>query len=305
MIRKGVFILTVCLAFISGHSQELQAKLTVNAAKVSTQVDKKVFQTLQTALTNFLNNRKWTKDTYQPSEKIKCNFLITIDQDKGSNVYKASLTVQAARPVYGSMYESPLLNIQDNDLTFRYVEFQPIEFNENRIQGTDPTAANLTATLAYYAYIILGLDYDSFGARTGDPYFQKALNIVNNAPESSDVSGWKPFDGMRNRFRLIENLTDNRFAMIHDVLYTYYRNGMDQLNDHPDNGRAGVINALNSMSTLNRDNPNTMIMQVFFQGKSAELAKLFAQAQPDVRAQAKEMLMKLDITNASQYKDLR
>jgi hypothetical protein len=305
MIRKTVLFMTDLLGCYYGHAQELQAMLSVNASKVSTQVDKKVFQTLQNALSTYLNNHKWTKDTYQPSEKIKCNFLITIDQDMGNNVYKSSLTVQAARPVYGSMYESPLLNIQDNDLAFRYVEYQPIEFNENRIQGTDPLASNLMATIAYYVNIILGLDYDSFGARGGDPYFQKALNIVNNAPESSDITGWKPFDGIRNRFRLVENLTDNRFAIIHDVLYAYYRNGMDQLNDNPEGGRAGVINALNFMSTLNKDNPNTMIMQVFFQGKSSELAKLFAQAKPDMRVQAREMLMKLDITNSTLYKDLR
>lgn len=305
MIKNISFLLfAFCVAVIS-NAQELQAKLTVNASKVSTQVDKKTFQTLQTALSNFLNNKKWTRDTYQPSEKIKCNFLITIDQDKGSNVFKASLTVQAARPIYGSTYESPLLNIQDNDYTFRYVEFQPIEFNENRIQGNDPLVGNLTATLAYYAYIILGLDYDSFSPRGGDAYFQKAMNIVNNAPEASDIVGWKPFDGMRNRFRLAENLTDNRFAIVHDVLYAYYRNGMDQLNDNADNARSGVITALNNMTNLNRDNPNTMIMQVFFQGKGIELSKLFSQAKPDVRMQARDMLVKLDITNASLYKDLK
>lgn len=305
MIKQTSLFFLAMLACIILNAQELQANLNVNASKVSTKVDKKVFQTLQSALSTFLNNRKWTKDTYQPSEKIKCNFLITIDQEKSDNVYKATLTVQAARPVYGTMYESPLLNIQDNDLTFRYVEFQPIEFNENRVQGNDPLAANLTATLAYYAYVILGLDYDSFSARGGDPYFQKALNIVNNAPESSDIVGWKPFDGMRNRFRLIENLTDNRFAIAHDVLYAYYRNGMDQFNSNPDGGRGGVINALNFMSTLNKDNPNTMFMQVFFQGKSTELTKLFSQAKPDVRMQARDMLVKLDITNATLYKELK
>ncbi|MER3471719.1 MAG: DUF4835 domain-containing protein [Chitinophagaceae bacterium] len=302
--RIFLFSAIICSCFTM-HAQELLAKMNVNASKVSTQVDKKVFQTLQSALSTFLNNRKWTKDTYQASEKIKCNFLITIDQDKGNNVYKGTLTVQAARPIYGTSYESPLLNIQDNDFTFRYAEFQPIEFNENRVQGNDPVAANLTAVLAYYVNIILGLDYDSFSPRGGDPYFQKALNIVNNAPESSDIVGWKPFDGMRNRFRLAENLTDNRFAIIHDVLYAYYRSGMDQLNDNPESGRGGVINALNFLNTLNKDNPNTMVMQVFFQGKGTELAKLFSQAKPDVKLQARDMLVKLDISNASLYKDLK
>ncbi|MBD0350260.1 MAG: DUF4835 family protein, partial [Flavisolibacter sp.] len=149
---KKIFLL-VCFLFVitfASVGQELQARLQVQANKVSSQVDRKVFQTLQTALANFLNNRKWTKDNYQPHEKIKCNFLISIDQELSQNVYKASLTVQAARPVYNTTYESPLINFQDNDVVFRYTEFQPIEFNENRVQGNDPLAANLTAVLAFY-----------------------------------------------------------------------------------------------------------------------------------------------------------
>lgn len=291
--------------FHSVHAQELQAKLTVLSNRVSTQVDKKVFQTLQSSLTNFLNNRKWTNDVFQPQEKIKCNFLLSIDQDLGSNVYKASLTVQAARPVYNTTYESPIINFQDNDVTFKYVEFQPIEFNENRIQGNDPLAANLTAVLAYYVNIILGLDYASYAPRGGDPYFQKAQFIVNNAPEGRDIAGWKTFDGIRNRFRMVENLTDNRFALIHDAIYSYYRSGLDAFYENEENGRAGVMNALNFLNTLNREQPNSMILQVFFQGKSTELARLFSRSSPETKTKARDLLVKLDLTNASVYKDLK
>jgi hypothetical protein len=294
----------ICLLSFSATAQELQAKLTIQANRVSSGVDKRIFQTLQTGLTNFLNSRKWTNDTYQPGEKIKCNFFITIDQELGDNVYKASLTVQAARPVYGTSYESPLFNHQDGDLTFRYVEFQPIEFNENRVQGNDPLVANLTAILAYYSNIIVGLDYDSFSPRGGELYFQKALNIVNSAPESRDISGWKAFDGIRNRFRLAENLTDNRFAVIHNALYSYYRSGFDQLYTNEEEGRNGILNALNFLSTLSRDNPNTMFQQVFFQGKSNELVRLFSRAGNDTKKRAKDLLGKLDLTNASAYKEL-
>src|SRR5207302_6499611 len=138
-----------------------------------------------------------TTDTYQPQERIKCNFLITIDEYSGDNTYKASLTVQAARPVYNTTYESPIINFQDPDFEFKYVEFQPVEFNENRVQGNDPLTGNITAILAYYCNIILGMDYDSFSPRGGDPYFQKAQYIVNNAPESGTITGWKAFDGLR------------------------------------------------------------------------------------------------------------
>lgn len=304
-MKKIIFSFLAMGLFMAAGAQELQARLTVVANRVSTKVDKKVFQTLQTALTTFLNNRKWTPDAYQAHEKIKCNFQINIDQELGQNVYKATLTVQAARPVYNSTYESPLLNFQDADIAFRYTEFQPIEFNENRVQGNDPLVANLTAILAYYVNIIIGLDYDSFSPRGGDPYFQKALAIVNNAPEGRDISGWKTFDGIRNRFRLIENLTDPRFALVHDALYSYYRSGLDLFYENEDEARTGIFNALNFLGTLNSENPNLMIMPVFFQGKSNELARIFSKAQPDVKGRARELLVRLDITNANVYKELK
>jgi hypothetical protein len=268
-------------------------------------VDKKVFQTLQNALNTFLNNRKWTGDGFQPQEKIKCNFLLNIDEYKGNNVFKATLTVQAARPIFNTSYESPIVNFQDGDFTFKYVEFQPIEFNENRVQGNDALAANITATLAYYANLILGLDYDSFSPRGGDPYFQKAQYIVNNAPEASDISGWKAFDGLRNRYKLIEGLTDSRFTLVHDAIYSYYRMGMDQFYENENDARKGIFNALTYMSTVNQENPNTMILQFFFQGKSNELLRIFSKADQDIKVRARDLLIKLDLTNANAYKELR
>jgi hypothetical protein len=286
-------------------AQELQARLTIMTSKISSTVSKTVFQTLQTALINFINNRKWTNDTYQPGEKIQCNFLLNIEESLGSDVYRGKLTVQAARPIYSTTYDSPIINFMDDDIVFRYQEFQPIEFNENRVQGNDPVAANLTAILAYYVDIILGLDYDSFSLRGGDIYFQKAWNIVNNAPESGNIKGWKSFDGLRNRYWLAENLNNNRFSMIHDVLYSYYRSGMDKFYDNEDDGRKGIINSLNYLNTLNSDNPNSMVLQFFFQGKGTELVKVFSHASPDVKTRAHDILVKLDITNAEAYKELR
>ncbi len=290
---------------IIGQGQEIQARFTVVAAQVSTQIDKKVFQTLQTALTNFLNTRRWTSDVFKPNEKIQCNFLLNIDQDLGNNVYRGKLTVQAARPVYNTTYDSPIMNFLDDNIVFRYVEFQPVEFNENRVQGNDPLAANITAVLAYYVNIILGLDYNSFSLRGGDAYFQKAWNIVNNAPENKDISGWKSFEGLRNRYWLAENLNNNRFALIHDALYSYYRSGMDIFFENEDAGRNGILNCLNFLNTINIENPNSMVLQFFFQGKSKELVKVFSKATADQKTRAKELLSKLDITNGAAYKELK
>jgi hypothetical protein len=303
---KKIFLLFLIFPFfMQASAQELLAKMTVVSNRVSTQEAKKKFQNLQGTLTDFLNNRKWSGDAYLPQEKIKCNFLISIDQDLGNNVYKASLTVQAARPVYNTTYESPIINFQDNDLSFRYADFQPIEFNENRIQGSDPLAANLTAILAYYVNIILGMDYDSFSPRGGDPFFQKARYIVNNAPESGDITGWKTFDGLRNRNKLIENLTDNRFTLMHDAIYSYYRSGLDLFYENEEQGRAGILASLNFINKLNTDNPNSMVMQFFFQGKSTELYRIFSRADNDSKQRARDLLVKLDITNANAYKELK
>jgi len=284
------------------HAQELDAKVTVLANRVPSTVDHKIFQTLQGAIFNFLNNRKWSNESFQNNEKISCNFLINISSAGDNNTYQANLTVQAGRPVFNSSYQSPLINYNDESFTFRYVEYQPLDFNENRVQGSEPYAANLTAELAYYVYIILGLDFDSFSLRGGDPYFQKALNIVNNAPDSRDISGWKPFDGVRNRYWLIENLTNSKYTLIHDAYYSYYRSGMDQMYDKEEEGRTAILNTLNMLNTVNTETPNTMIMQFFFQGRSGEISKIFQKSPPDEKSRALELLTKLDITNLNKYK---
>lgn len=295
------------LLFMAGfaQAQEIQARLTVMTSRISTQVNKNIFQTLQTTLINFLNGRKWTKDVFQASEKIQCNFLLNIEQELGNNVYRGKLTVQAARPVYNSTYDSPIINFIDDDVVFRYQEFQPIEFNENRVQGNDPAAANLPAVLAYYVNIILGFDYGSFSLRGGDEYFKKAWYIVNNAPESRDITGWRSFESLRNRYWLAENLNNNRFALLHDALYTYYRSGMDLFYENESEARRGIMSALNFLNTINTENPSSMIMQFFFQGKSAELVKVFSHATPDIKTRAADILSRLDITNAAAYKELR
>lgn len=305
MMRKYAYLFLLTLLSTQLRAQELQARVTVLNSKISTQVNKNVFQTLQAGLNTFLNNRKWTRDAFLPNEKISCNFLLNLEQDLGNNIFKGKLTIQAARPIFGTMYDSPMINFVDDDIVFRYQEYQPIEFNENRVQGNDPVAANLTAVLAYYVNIILGLDYASFSLRGGDPYFQKAWNIVNNAPESRDITGWKSFESQRNRYWLAENLNNNRFAQVHEALYSYYRSGMDLFFDNADEGRNGVLNALTFLSNVNKENPNSMVIQFFFQGRSSELVKVFSKASQDIRTRAQEMLAKLDLTNAAAYKELK
>ena len=243
-------------------------------------------------MNNFLNNRKWTTDKFLPNEKIECNFLLNLDQTTETNVYTASLTIQAARPVFNSSYLSPIINFRDEDIIFKYVEFQQLEFNENRVSGTDALVSNLTAVFAYYAYMILGFDYDSFSLKGGDPYFQKAQNIVNNAPEGRGITGWKAFDGIRNRYWLVENMLNSRYAIMHDIIYNYYRLGMDKLYEDEKAARDQMMNVFNLLNNFNNDNPNTMINQFFFQGKANELIKVFSKAPQQDKARASELLAK-------------
>lgn len=305
MLKKFIVAFTLLVFSMNIHGQELQARMSVIVNKVSSQVDRKIFQTLQTALTNFLNTRRWSNDVYQPGEKIQCNFLLTIDQDLGNNVYKGKMTVQAARPVFNTTYDSPIINYIDDNITFRYIEFQPVEFNENRVQGNDPLVANITAVLAFYVNIILGLDYNSFALKGGDAYFQKAWNIVNNAPENRDIVGWKSFESLRNRYWLAENFNSNRFGLFHDAVYSYYRSGMDIFFENEEAGRNGILNCLNFLNTINNENPNSMILQFFFQGKSNEIVKVFSKANSETKSRARDLLTKLDITNTAAYKELK
>lgn len=297
-----ITIILLSLEMADVQAQELNARVTVLYSQVSTTVDRKVFQTLQTSLNNFLNKRKWTTDVFDASERIDCSFLINLQSVIEQNVYQATITVQAARPVFNTTYVSPLINFQDNDFVFRYVEFQPLEFNENRVSGAEPLASNLTAVLAYYVNIILALDYDSFSPRGGDPYFQKAMNIVNSASDGRGISGWKPFDGLRNRYWLGENFMNSRYTLVHDAYYTYYRQGMDKMYENEKETRAQILNALNMLNTINTETPNLMVIPFFFQGKSDEIIRIFKKADLPDKQRAVELLQKLDITNASKYK---
>ncbi|HRP32890.1 MAG TPA: DUF4835 family protein [Agriterribacter sp.] len=301
-MHKLLVLVAALLLSSAVSAQELNARVTVMAGQIQSSISKNVFQTLQTALTNFLNNRKWTNDNYQQQEKIVCHFLLNITQAVEPNVYRAVLTIQAARPVYNSSYVSPIMNFQDNDVTFKYIEFQQIEFNESNISGSDPAAYNLSAIFAFYTYMILGLDYDSFSPRGGDSYFKKASQVVNGAPDGRNITGWKAFDGQRNRYWLAENFNNSKYSLLHDAYYAYYRLGMDKMYEDENDARRQVINALNHLNTLSTDNRNLLSIQFFFLGKSDELAKLFKKAPPQERVQASELLQRLDIANAAKYK---
>src|SRR6202012_1669536 len=296
-----IFMAVVCMA-TGAWAQELQANVAVIANRLPSTVDHKQFQTLQTALYNFINGRQWSNESFKSNEKIICNFLINISSAGDNNTFQATLTVQAGRPIFNTSYQSPLINFQDESFSFRYVEYQNLDFNDNRVAGSEPYAANLTAEIAYYVYMILGLDFDTFSLRGGDPYFQKAMNIVNNAPEGTNITGWKPFDAIFNRYCLIENLTNSKYTLVHDAYYIDVRSALDQMYDKEADGRAAILNALNMMNTINSENPRLRMMQLFFLGKATELSHIFQKSPADEKARALDLLTKLDVSNINKYK---
>ncbi|MFA9206428.1 MAG: DUF4835 family protein [Burkholderiaceae bacterium] len=281
----------------------LAATITIQSSKVDNQVDPKIFPQLQIQLKDFINQRKWANDAFSNEEKIDCSFYITIESVAAPNVYDAKLSIVSNRPVFNASYSSSVLNMQDAKFTFKYQLSQPIEFNENRIQGADPLESNLTATLAYYIYIILGLDYDSFAPKAGMPYFNKALNIVFNAPEGSGITGWKSYDGQRNRYILIDNLTKSGNDKVHDVIYSYYRDGLDQMTDKPELAKSNILNALINLEQMNEGAVNGMLIPILMQAKFSEIVGVFNKSDKATRKQLLTTLSSLDIANINKYKE--
>lgn len=304
MLRTSLIIFLILLGNKNKIvAQELSATVIIQSNKVDNQVDPKTFIQLQSQLKDFINQRKWSVDAFGSEEKIECTFYITIESVLSPGVYDAKLSIVSSRPVFNANYTTPILNMQDPNFTFKYQLSQPIEFNENKVQGADPLEANLTATIAYYINIIIGLDYDSFSLKAGAPYFNKALNIVYNAPEASGISGWKSFDGQRNRFILIDNLTKSGMEKIHDAIYSYYREGMDQMTEKMETGRGVILNALMTMQEVQEGNTNTMIVPILMQGKYTELIGIFADANKTLKTQLINTLTVIDLTNLNKYKE--
>ena len=301
--KQFILMFIVCLWSVHLHAQELAATVNVQTNKIENQIDTKIFTQFQKQLKDFINQRKWTSDAFAIEEKIDCSFYVTIESIASPGVYEAKLSVVANRPVYNASYTTPLLNMQDANFTFKYQLAQPMEFNENRVQGADPLEANLTAVIAYYINIIIGLDYDSFAPKAGLPYFNKALNIVYNAPEGSGITGWKSYDGQRNRYIFVDNLTKSGFDKLHELIYSYNREGLDQMADKPEIARAAILNALMGMQELNETNVNSMVVPILMQGKFTEIVGIFGTADKAMKKQLLNTLSSIDIANINRYKE--
>lgn len=293
---KVLFVLIFCLLSLSAKAQELNAQVIVNSERMRT-TEKLIFDDMEKSFMEFLNNRKWTDDEFLPEERIACNIVITLDDNSSIGSYTATVQVQSARPVYNSSYETILFNFADRAWEFEYVESQPLYFNDNTF------TSNLTSMLAYYAYIVLAYDYDSFGRKGGTQYLQKAWSIVINAQQAGR-SGWQQFENNRNRYWLAENLQNPLMISIRDAIYEYHRLGLDLFAEDPVEGRKQILEALKKIQAANRRRPNSILTISFFDAKAKELAKIFSEGDMSLRQQAYDILLDADPSNGDKYADI-
>jgi hypothetical protein len=285
-MRSLLIVLAVSVISLSALAQELNVKVTVNADQIQT-TDRNVFKDMERAFANFLNTRKWTADNYKNYEKINCSIFLNISKMPSIGNFTASAQITAARPVFGTNYESVLLNFADREWEFEYIESYPLEYNDNSYVN------NLTSMLAFYAYIIIGLDNDSFSEMGGTPFFQKALNVVNNA-QSGNRAGWQALSSNRNRYSLTENLNNPQMIELRKNTYKYHRLALDVFEKNPDQSREIILQVLKDVKKIWSIYPSSVLVTTFFDAKATELTNVFSDGSLPVRREAYDILTSID-----------
>jgi hypothetical protein len=305
MLKKLFNSIIILLCSTYSFGQEFNCKVKVMADKIQG-VDKELFASLQRNITEFMNTRKWTSDQFQTSERIDCNILINVTARADEDIYEATFSIQAVRPVFNSGYNSPIVNYVDKDFKFRYNQYTPIQFDDNRVSGSEPLTANLTAMLAYYSYLILGLDYDSFAPNGGTDLLKKAQNVVNNAPEQGKaIVGWKAVDGNKNRYWIMDQMLNPRFKDMRGIWYNIHRQGFDNMYAKPDESRRLILESLPKIVQVNKENPSSILLQFFFNAKCDEFASLVSQEEPTDRSKYISLLQQVDVSNIQKYNSIK
>jgi hypothetical protein len=295
MIRY-VFILLFLASGAMSHAQELNCTVNINAAQIQIS-DRGIFRDMKQAMEQFMNTRKWTNDSYKPHEKINCSMLVTITKMPSIGNFTASVQVQSARPVFNTNYSSLVLNFADRDWEFEYIESLPLEFNDNNY------TSNLTSLLAFYAYLIIGIDYDTFSELGGTPYFQRAQQVVLNA-QNSNRPGWQALGSNRNRYWISENFNNVQMTDIRKALYAYHRLALDNFEKEPDKGREIILKGLRDVKKVRDINPNSIIVISFFDAKGKELANVFSSGNLQLRREAYDIITAIDPSNRTAYEKI-
>lgn len=295
MRKFFIFALTLVVT-TSIYSQELNALVTINSDKIQSS-NKQVYETLQSSLTEFLNQKQWTSKTFKIQERINCAFTIIINEQNGNN-FSASLQVQATRPVYKSSYTTPILNINDVNFNFKYNEFDPLIYNPNSYDS------NLVSVIAFYAYVIVGVDADTFAKKGGEKYLKQAENAMLQA-QSNGESGWQNNIGKQNRFSLIDNLLSQKFTVLRNIYYNYHRNGFDNFADNKDKAKETIETNVIQLDRLHNITVGNYMIRIFLDAKGDEIVNVFSDGKP-TRNQQKmiQVLQKIAPTYEDKWKNI-
>ncbi|MAZ37420.1 DUF4835 family protein [bacterium] len=294
-MKKLILFLSIFLFFGSSHAQEVKCEVSINFNRLDG-VDVTMFEDMKQQVYDFINNRKWTGDIFQESEKIEFSVLIELASIEGGNTFSGTIQIQSRRPVYASAYNSTVFSFKDEQFSFTYDRFANLEYSESTF------LSNLTSVLAYYTYMVIGYDYDTYKLEGGTKYFQKAQQIAGTA-QSSGGQGWSSSE-RRNRYWLVENHLTPRFRNLRVCSYEYHRNGFDQMAKDVTAGRTAVTNALLKLEEVHRNFPNSFNMRVFFDSKSKEIIKLYQDAPRAEKDKIIDLLNKVDPANTINYQKI-
>ncbi len=297
-MNRLLFLVGILLS-LTAHSQELNCRVIINADQVQT-TERSIFADMETAFAQFLNDRKWTNDEYLPEERINCNLILTLDPNEtqpGLGKFGASVQILSSRPVYGTDYETVVFNFADRDWVFEYFQSQPLQFNESAFLN------NITSLLAYYAYVIIGVDYDTFSEMGGTRYFQLANQVVINAQQSG-YQGWQQFNSIRNRYWLAENLLSTTFEPVRKGYYSYHIKGLDIFMDKPEEARESVLTSLKGLRTANQSRPRSILIISFLDAKAEEITQIFNEGNPSQQREAYEILTALDPSRSDTFRSI-
>lgn len=295
-MRKVLFPILIFIITLHVSGQEFYCNVQVNSQQVEG-TDKRVFETLQNAIFEFMNNKKWTNYSFKIEERIECAIVITISRRISSDVFEGTINLVLRRPAYKTSYNSALLNFIDKDFQFRYIEYQPLDYSDNVY------TSNLTSVLAFYTYIFLGLDFDSFSLYGGTPYYEKAQAIVNTAQNAGE-RGWKAYENQRNRYWLVENLLNPAYQKIRIFIYEYHRKGLDMMAEDTQTGRANITKSLDLLQKLYNERPGLFILQVMLDTKRDEIIDIYSEGSPVEKTKAVNILKKVDPANSSRYQEI-
>ncbi len=287
-----------CLCPVVSEAQELKCSFQLNSQKIQG-TNRNVFNTLQSSVYEFINNTPWTQHKFSENERIECTLILTLNEQSGDE-YKGTMNLQLRRPIYGTSYNSPVINFIDQNIQFNYIENQKLEFNEAAHQD------NLTAILAFYIYIILGYDYDTFSPLGGTEFFEKAKQIVDNA-QNAPERGWKAYESSKkNRYWIVENMIDDKYRALRRAMYTYHRRGLDLMIDKLPEGRDAVLQAITEVQKVYRSRPDAdmLAIQLFLDAKREEIINIFSRASSTEKAKAVNVMVDIDRINAQQYQNL-